>query len=116
MKLLQIDLPSQSPWGEELTEAFAGLAGMIAGTPGLLWKIRTESSVAHEAGGIYLFADEESLDRYLKEHTERLRAFGIDGIRALKLDAACRTPDKDRGTTAPGRPLPRPERRVGAAG
>ena len=87
MKLLQIDFPSQGPWGEEMSRAFAGLAGMIAGTPGLLWRIRTESSVAHEAGGIYLFTDEESLDRYLAEHTARLRSLGIEGIRARKFDA-----------------------------
>jgi hypothetical protein len=87
MKLLQIDFPSPGPWGEEMAQAFAGLAGMIAGTPGLLWKIWTESSVAHEAGGIYLFTDEESLDRYLAEHTARLRSFGVDGIRTRKLDA-----------------------------
>jgi hypothetical protein len=116
MKLLQIDFPSQGPWGEEMTEAFAGLAGMIAGTPGLLWKIWTESSVAHEAGGIYLFEDEESLDLYLKEHTERLRAFGVEGIRALKLDAACRIPGRDRGRTAPARPLPPRGLPEGAAG
>jgi hypothetical protein len=86
MKLLQIDFPSDGPWGQDMAEAFAGLAGMIAATPGLLWKIWTESAANHEAGGIYLFADEASLDRYLAEHTARLKSFGIDGIRARKLD------------------------------
>ena len=85
-KLLQIDFPLAGPWGEEMAGAFRPLAETIAATPGLRWKIWTESEADGRSGGIYLFDDEPSLDRYLTQHTERLRGFGITDIRALKLD------------------------------
>lgn len=34
-----------------------------------------------EAGGTYLFDNEEDAQRYLKKHTERLQAFGYTDIR-----------------------------------
>ena len=84
--LLQIDFPMSGPWGEEMAAAFADLAALIAETPGLRWKMWTESAGSGEGGGVYLFDDEASARAYLKEHTRRLEGFGIEGIRARVFD------------------------------
>ena len=86
MKLLQIDFPMQGPWGDEMASAFRGLADTIGETPGLRWKIWTENQEAGEGGGIYLFEDEDSLERYVVEHTQRLNSFGITEIRAKRFE------------------------------
>lgn len=86
MKLLQIDFKMQGPWGEEMTKAFTDLAKDIANEKDLIWKVWTENAEAQESGGIYLFENEESLDRYLTKHTARLNSFGITGINAKKFD------------------------------
>lgn len=86
MKLLQIDFKMQGPWGDEMSTSFADLAKDIAKEERLIWKIWTENEKQGEAGGIYLFADEESLDRYLDKHTKRLNSFGITEITAKKFD------------------------------
>jgi hypothetical protein len=39
-----------------------------------------------EAGGVYLFEDEASLDAYLGPKIARMEASGIKGIRAKKYD------------------------------
>jgi hypothetical protein len=39
-----------------------------------------------EAGGVYLFEDEFSLDAYLGGKLERMKAAGIEGLRAKKFD------------------------------
>ena len=84
--LLQIDFPLNGPWGDEMAAAFGDLAGVIASTPGLRWKVWTESATSGEGGGIYLFDDEPSARAYLGEHTRRLEGFGITGIRARVFD------------------------------
>lgn len=86
VKLLQIDFPTEGPWGEEMSKAYAELANHISHTPGLLWKIWTENEKTGEAGGIYLFEDEESARSYLAEHTARLQSFGIQKIRSKIFD------------------------------
>lgn len=86
MKLLQIDFKMQGPWGDEMSTSFADLAKDIAKEERLIWKIWTENEKQGEAGGIYLFEDEESLDRYLDKHTKRLNSFGITEITAKKFD------------------------------
>lgn len=80
--LLQIDFPTEGPFGEEMSKAYAGLALHLAQTPGLIWKIWTENEKTKEAGGIYLFSDESKAKAYLEEHTARLQSFGIQQIRA----------------------------------
>ena len=85
-KLLQIDFPFQGPFGEAMSEALADLARSIASEPGFVWKIWTESADRGEAGGIYLFEDASSAEAYVAKHTERLKGFGIDGIRARIFD------------------------------
>lgn len=85
--LLQIDFPTQGPFGAQMSEACADLAASISGEPGLLWKIWTENATEHTAGGIYLFADEASARAYCDMHTRRLEGFGVSGIRARFFDA-----------------------------
>ena len=86
LKLLQMDYTFGGPWGEEMAEELSALAGRIAEVPGLVCKVWTENREAGEAGGIYLFEDEASLDAYLGPKLERMRAFGIENIRARKFD------------------------------
>lgn len=84
--LVQFDFPTQGPWEEEMTAAYAPLAEDIARTPGLRWKIWTEHAETRMAGGIYLFDDEGSARAYVTMHTNRLQGFGVTGIRALFFD------------------------------
>ncbi|MBP7741874.1 MAG: monooxygenase [Aliarcobacter sp.] len=86
MKLLQIDFPSTGPFGEIMSEAYKELAEDIAKEEGLVWKIWTENEKTKEAGGIYLFEDEENAQRYLTKHTSRLNSFGIDNISSKIFD------------------------------
>ncbi|WP_219215109.1 monooxygenase [Variovorax boronicumulans] len=78
--LLQFDFPFAGPWGAELGSAMNDLALDIAGEDGLLWKIWTENQAAGRAGGIYLFADAASAERYRTKHAARLQAFGVEGV------------------------------------
>ena len=86
MKLVQFDFAYSGPFGAEMAAAMEGLARSIAEEPGLLWKIWTESEAGQEAGGIYLFADEESARNYIAKHTERLKGFGITAVNAKLFD------------------------------
>jgi hypothetical protein len=85
-KLLQIDFSIQAPFGAQMSEAFEPLAQSIAQERGLIWKIWTENAQTKEAGGIYLFDDEECALSYLQMHTERLKSFGITPINAKIFD------------------------------
>jgi hypothetical protein len=85
--ILQFDFPFEGPWGEEMTAALGGLAQDIATEEGLLWKVWTENREEQRAGGIYLFRDTASAERYRRKHAERLEAFGIGGIVARRFDA-----------------------------
>lgn len=82
MKLLQMDFKMEEPWGAEMSKAFEDLAKDISTEKGLIWKIWTEN----EAGGIYLFENEDDLDRYLEKHTARLKSFGIMDVNAKIFD------------------------------
>ena len=62
------------------------LAKDISTEEGLIWKIWTENSVNKEAGGIYLFSDENNANRYLEKHKKRLNSFGIININAKVFD------------------------------
>lgn len=78
--VLQMDFPTEGPFGAAMADAFSELAESINDEPGFLWKIWTESRDTNEAGGIYLFASYEDAQRYLHKHTERLGGFGITDI------------------------------------
>jgi hypothetical protein len=86
LKLLQMDYLFSGPWGEEMAKEYSDLAHRIAEVPGLICKVWTENRDVGEAGGIYLFEDEASLDAYLEGKIERMKAAGIEGLRAKKFD------------------------------
>jgi putative monooxygenase ydhR len=86
LKLLQMDYFFSGPWGDEMAAEYSDLAYRIADVPGLICKVWTENRETGEAGGVYLFEDEASLDSYLESKIERMKASGIDDIRAKKFD------------------------------
>lgn len=79
--ILQVDFKMDGPFGDEMAQAFKGLAESINEEPGMLWKIWTEDAEAGEAGGIYLFESKETAAAYLDMHSKRLNSFGITDIR-----------------------------------
>lgn len=79
--LLQVDFPHQGPFGDELTAAMSDLAKDISTEVGLISKLWTENENEKEAGGIYLFDNENDAKRYLNKHTKRLQSFGYENIR-----------------------------------
>lgn len=79
--ILQVDFPSQGPFGEAMSQAYQTLAESINLETGMIWKIWTENSDTQEAGGIYLFDYQENAEKYLKMHTARLTSFGVKSIR-----------------------------------
>ncbi|MDG6772862.1 monooxygenase [Thiomicrorhabdus sp. ZW0627] len=85
-KLLQIDFEFKGPFGEEMAEGLHDLAVSINQEPGLIWKIWTENKEKQEAGGIYLFENEETARAYLEMHAARLRAFGVNEVNAKIFD------------------------------
>jgi Putative mono-oxygenase ydhR len=74
--------PFPGPWGKEMTEHARGLAGDIAGEPGLIWKIWLENRETGHAGGIYLFDRAAAAERYREKHERRLAAMGLTGVTA----------------------------------
>ena len=84
--VLQIDFPYDGPFGEEMAGALTALAHSITEEPGFIWKIWTENERAREAGGIYLFEDEETARAYLEMHSERLKGFGVPEVNAKLFD------------------------------
>ena len=74
--------PFPGPWGKELTEASHGLASDIANEHGLVWKIWLEDRETRHAGGIYVFEDRASAERYREKHEQRLSALGVTGATA----------------------------------
>lgn len=79
--ILQVDFPSQGPFGEAMSQAYQTLAESINQEKGMIWKIWTENSDTEKAGGIYLFDNQENAEKYLKMHTARLISFGVKNIR-----------------------------------
>jgi hypothetical protein len=52
--------------GKEYARAIAPLAHSVADVTGLRWKIWLLNESTHEAGGIYLFEDEDSANAFLR--------------------------------------------------
>ena len=75
MKLLQIDFQLEGPFEKcQIAKLFWNeLAKDISTEEGLIWKIWTENSVNKEAGGIYLFSDENNANRYLEKHKKKIK-------------------------------------------
>ena len=62
--LLQVNF-NYSVTKEEYQEAVAPLADKFADLPGLKWKVWILNAESKEAGGIYLFDNQASVDEYL---------------------------------------------------
>ena len=63
-KMLQLNFKF-SVTGEQYTGAVTPLAEDFAALPGLRWKVWMINEAESEAGGIYIFDDETSLQAYL---------------------------------------------------
>ena len=64
-KLLQLNFKF-SVTGDEYTQAVTPLAEKYAAVPGLRWKVWIINEAESEAGGIYLFDDETSLNALME--------------------------------------------------
>lgn len=84
--LLQLHFTFNGPFGDDMAQQLKPLAESINQEPGFLWKIWTESEKNHEAGGIYLFNDEQSALAYLDKHTARLKNIGVNEVIAKVFD------------------------------
>lgn len=78
--LLQLHFDFRGPFGAEMSRQLVGLAESINQEPGFIWKIWTESEKNQEAGGIYMFQDEETALAYVKKHAARLKALGVEDV------------------------------------
>ena len=63
-RILQINFKYSVPTAD-LAGAFAPIVDDIAATPGLRWKVWIINEEKNEAGGIYLFDDDASMQAYL---------------------------------------------------
>lgn len=63
-QILQVNMNFSIP-RVDLETAWLGAAQPIADTPGLLWKVWLMNEEKNEAGGIYLFENEEAVLAYL---------------------------------------------------
>ena len=64
-KLLQINFTITTS-AKDYAAMAAPLADPIAKTPGLEWKVWIFNEQNHEAGGLYLFRDEASVNAYIQ--------------------------------------------------
>jgi len=64
-RILQISFHLNVPRAE-FEDIARSLANDFAQLPGLTWKIWLMNETEHQAGGIYLFEDQASLDAYLE--------------------------------------------------
>jgi quinol monooxygenase YgiN len=62
-QILQINFKFNVP-REQFEENAASLAQAFAEVPGCVWKVWLMNEAESEAGGIYLFADEASIENY----------------------------------------------------
>ena len=85
-KLLSTDFFYPGPFGDQLAEQLSDFAHSISEEPGFVWKIWTENQSTKEAGGVYLFEDEETARTYIEKHTARLKDLGISGFRIKLFD------------------------------
>lgn len=79
-KLLQLHFEFHGPFGEEMSRQLVELAESINNEPGFIWKIWTENEEKKEAGGIYLFQNEETALAYVKKHSDRLKPMGVNKV------------------------------------
>ncbi|MDR0805740.1 MAG: monooxygenase [Enterobacteriaceae bacterium] len=85
--LLQVDFSMPAEMlGENLSNSAIGLAESITQEAGFISKIWTENLAAKEAGGIYLFTDRKSAERYWDMHKKRMATFGVKNANAKIFD------------------------------
>lgn len=84
--LLQIDFPSAGPWGTKAVATYADLAAGLEHDSHLRWGVWAENPQDGVAGCVFLFDDAPSASAHLAEHTRRLEALGVTGIRAVLLE------------------------------
>jgi hypothetical protein len=63
-QILQVNMNFSIPHAD-LETAWLGASQPIADTPGLLWKVWLMNEETKEAGGIYLFENEDALRAYV---------------------------------------------------
>jgi len=80
-KLLQLHFDFRGPFGAEMSRQLIELAESINREPGFIWKIWTENEDRQEAGGIYMFQDEDMALAYVEKHSARLKQFGVDDVK-----------------------------------
>ena len=81
MILIQINFgfPAEM-MGEALVNGAKSLAESINNESGFVSKIWIENTKTEESGGIYIFKDMESAQKYATMHTERVKAMGATNI------------------------------------
>ncbi|MDR2951086.1 MAG: monooxygenase [Prevotella sp.] len=81
MVLIQInfDFPVEM-MGDALTIGAKELAESINNEPGFVSKIWIENVKTEESGGIYIFKDMESAEKYAAMHSKRVEAMGAKNI------------------------------------
>lgn len=84
--ILQVDVPLNGPFGNEMAEQFKDLAESINHEPGFLWKIWTENESEQEAGGIYAFDNKTHANQYLEMHSQRIKSMGVPYVNAKIFD------------------------------
>ena len=85
-KLLSIDFLYPGPFENQMADQLSDLAHSISEELGFIWKIWIENQSTKEAGGVYLFKDEETAKAYMEKHTARLKALGIFDVRIKIFD------------------------------
>lgn len=81
MILLQINFKfPASMMGDVLTDGAKNLAESINNEKGFISKIWIENAQTEESGGIYLFKDKESAEKYATMHARRVEAMGATGM------------------------------------
>ncbi len=81
MILLQInfDFPAEM-MGDALTNGAKGLAESINKEEGFVSKIWIENADTEESGGIYIFKDRDSAEKYAQMHSKRVEDMGAKNI------------------------------------
>lgn len=85
--LLQVNFSYQGS-GNIYQELVAILANTVSNTPGLIWKTWLINEHRAEAGGLYLFYDHTTLQRYL-EGTLEVKLRAQPGVHKLSIKTFC---------------------------
>lgn len=63
-KILQVNFKMKIT-GAQYKQTYAPAAGVLAAIPGLVWKVWIFNDQEHDAGGIYLFDSEASMQAFM---------------------------------------------------